>query len=46
MSGFQFIQNVKLIRPKINVLLMSAFDVVGDSEFSTHSNKYEIDGFL
>ena len=46
MSGFQFIQNIKLIRPKINVLLMSAFDVVGDSEFSTHSNKYEIDGFL
>ena len=46
MSGFQFIQNIKIIRPKINVLLMSAFDVVGDSEFSTHSNKYEIDGFL
>ena len=46
MSGFQFIQNIKLIRPKINVLLMSAFDVIGDSEFSTHSSKYEIDGFL
>jgi hypothetical protein len=25
---------------------MSAFDVIGDSEFSTHSSKYEIDGFL
>jgi DNA-binding NtrC family response regulator len=25
MSGFQFIQNIKIIRPKINVLLMSAF---------------------
>ena len=35
MSGFQFIQNIKLIRPKINVLLMSAFDVIGDSEFYT-----------
>jgi DNA-binding NtrC family response regulator len=46
MSGFQFIQNIKLIRPKINVLLMSAFDVIGDSEFSTHSSKYEINGFL
>ena len=46
MSGFQFIQNINIIRPKINVLLMSAFDVIGDSEFSTHSNKYEIDGFL
>ena len=46
MSGFQFIQNIKLIRPKINVLLMSAFDVIGDSELSTHSSKYEIDGFL
>ena len=46
MSGFQFIQNIKLIRPKINVLLMSAFDVIGDSEFSTHSSEYEIDGFL
>ena len=46
MSGFQFIQNIKLIRPKINVLLMSAFDVIGDSEFSTQSSKYKIDGFL
>ena len=46
MSGFQFIQNIKLIRPKINVLMMSAFDVIGDSEFSTHSSKYEIDSFL
>ena len=46
MSGFQFIQNIKLIRPKINVLLMSAFDVIGDSEFSIHSSEYEIDGFL
>jgi DNA-binding NtrC family response regulator len=46
MSGFQFIQNIKLIRPKINVLLMSAFDVIGDSQFSTQSSKYEIDGFL
>jgi DNA-binding NtrC family response regulator len=46
MSGFQFIQNIKLIRPRINVLLMSAFDVLGDSEFSTQSSRYEIDGFL
>jgi two-component system nitrogen regulation response regulator GlnG len=46
MSGFQFIQNIKLIRPKINVLLMSAFDVIGDSEFSKHSSEFEIDGFL
>jgi DNA-binding NtrC family response regulator len=46
MSGFQFIRNIKLIRPKINVLLMSAFDVIADSEFSTLSSKFEIDGFL
>ena len=46
MSGFQFIQNIKLIRPKINVLLMSAFDVIGDSQFSTQSSKYEINGFI
>jgi DNA-binding NtrC family response regulator len=46
MSGFEFVQNIKLIRPKINVLLMSAFDVIGDSEFSIHSSEYEIDGFL
>jgi hypothetical protein len=25
---------------------MSAFDVIGDSEFTTHASKYEIDGFL
>ena len=35
MSGIQFIQNIKLIRPRINVLLMSAFDVIGDRIFYT-----------
>jgi len=25
---------------------MSALEVIGNSEFSTHLNKYEIDGFL
>jgi len=46
MSGFQFIQNIRLVEPRIKVLLMSAFDVTGDIEFSAHSKKHEIDGFI
>jgi YesN/AraC family two-component response regulator len=46
MSGFQFLQNIKLIKPNINVLLMSAFDITGDAEFSTYSKNYDVDGFI
>src|SRR5919106_1457642 len=45
MSGFEFLHNIKLMKPKINVLLMSAFDMKGDSKFTKYSN-YVIDGFI
>jgi DNA-binding NtrC family response regulator len=40
MSGFEFLHNIKLMKPKINVLLMS------DSEFTKYSKNYVIDGFI
>ena len=46
MSGFEFLHNIKLMKPKINVLLMSAFDMKGDSEFTKYSKNYVIDGFI
>jgi CheY-like chemotaxis protein len=46
MSGFEFLHNIKFMKPKINVLLMSAFDMKGDSEFTKYSKNYVIDGFI
>jgi DNA-binding NtrC family response regulator len=46
MSGFEFLHNIKLMKPKINVILMSAFDMEGDSEFTKYSKNYIIDGFI
>jgi DNA-binding NtrC family response regulator len=46
MSGFEFLHNIKLIKPKINVVLMSAFDMTGDVEFTNYSKNYVIDGFI
>jgi hypothetical protein len=34
------------MKPKINVLLMSAFDMKGDPEFTKYSKNYVIDGFI
>lgn len=46
MSGFRFLQNIKLVKPKTKVLLMSSFDITVDSEFCSQSKGYEIDGFI
>ena len=46
MSGFEFLHNIKLMKPKINVLLMSDFDMKSDSEFTKYSKNYVIDGFI
>jgi DNA-binding NtrC family response regulator len=46
MSGFEFLNNIKLVKPKINVVLMSAFDTNGDVEFTNNSKNYVIDGFI
>lgn len=46
MSGFEFISNIKLISPKMKVLLMSAFEVSDDSEFDLLMRNGLIDGFI
>lgn len=44
--GFGFIGNIQLISPQIKILLMSAFEVDGDSEFDTQMKNGLIDGFI
>jgi DNA-binding response OmpR family regulator len=46
MSGFQFLNKIKLTKPQIKVILMSAFDMTDDFDFSTYSKSYEIDGYI
>jgi DNA-binding response OmpR family regulator len=46
MSGFQFLNKIKLTKPEIKVLLMSAFDMNNDSEFSKYSKSYGVDGYI
>jgi DNA-binding NtrC family response regulator len=46
MNGFEFLQNIKLIKPTTKVLLMSAFNIDEDLEYSSHSLKPVIDGFI
>ena len=46
MSGFEFLHNIKLMKPKIIVLMMSAFDMATDDEFTNYSKNYVIDGFI
>jgi DNA-binding NtrC family response regulator len=46
MDGFEFLKNIKLINPKTKVLLMSAFDTSGDTEFARYKENSVIDGFI
>ena len=46
MSGFEFLHNIKLIKSKIIVLMMSAFDIATGDEFTNYSKNYVIDGFI
>jgi DNA-binding NtrC family response regulator len=46
MSGFEFSNNIKLIKPEINVVLMSGFDTKGDVKFINFSKNYDIEGFI
>ena len=46
MSGFEFLNKIKLIKPKINVVLMSAFDMNDDVGFTNYLKNYVIDGFI
>lgn len=46
MNGFDFIKGVKQIRSEVKVLLMSAFSVEDDSDFTMRIKAYNIDGFI
>jgi FixJ family two-component response regulator len=46
MSGFEFLQNVRLVKPETKVILMSAFDIKGDIEFTNYSRDYAIEDFI
>lgn len=46
MNGFEFVSNIRLIKPKTFVVIMSAFNME-DLEFSMHSKKPDnINGFI
>ena len=47
MSGFQFLNEIKLTKPEVKVFLMSAFDMAGDfSEYSRSYGNNKIDGYI
>jgi DNA-binding response OmpR family regulator len=46
MNGFDFAKNIRHIRSDIKVLIMTAFSVDNDSEFTTMIESQRIDGFI
>src|SRR5918912_3124448 len=46
MNGFEFITNIRQLSPEIKILLMTAFDVNGDSEYDFHFNAQKINGLI
>ena len=46
MNGFEFITNIRQLSPEIKILLMTAFDVNGESEFDYHFNAQKISGLI
>jgi DNA-binding NtrC family response regulator len=46
MDGFQFLRNIKLLNPKTKALLMTSFDVTGDTEFTNNQDNGIIDDFI
>jgi DNA-binding NtrC family response regulator len=45
MNGYEFVKQVKKINPKVNVILMTAFEIE-DKEFHSILPSIKIDGFL
>ena len=39
MNGFEFLKNIRRIKPTVNVVLMSAFNIEEDLEYSMHSTR-------
>ena len=45
-NGFQLLKNIKLRNPKTKALLMTAFNISGDSEIAENKDKDIIDEFI
>lgn len=46
MNGFEFAKNIRHIKSDIKVLIMTAFSVDNDSDFTTMIESQRIDGFI
>ena len=46
MNGFEFLQNIKKVKPTTKVLLMSAFTIEGDQEYVRLFKQTKINGFI
>ena len=46
MNGIEFLQNIKKVKPKTKVLLMSAFTIEGDPEYAGLFEQTKINGFI
>jgi DNA-binding NtrC family response regulator len=46
MNGLEFLQNITKIKPTTKILLMSAFNVKEDQEYSELSKEINISGFI
>ena len=46
MNGIEFLQNIKKVKPTAKVLLMSAFTIEGDPEYTGLFKQTKINGFI
>jgi DNA-binding NtrC family response regulator len=46
MNGIEFLQNIKKVKPTTKVLLMSAFTIEGDPEYTGLFKQTKINGFI
>ena len=46
MDGVQLLRNIKLLNPKTKALLMTAFDITGDTELTDNQDNSVIDDFI
>lgn len=46
MDGLELLRNIKLLNPKTRALLLTAFDVSGDTEFADLQDKGVINGLI
>lgn len=46
MTGIEFLENVKKVKPTTRVLLMSAFTIEGDPEYARLFKQTKINGFI